>query len=84
MEYTLLYTRTAGKDIQKINVATRKKLGLKLKKLETNPLGLSKKLSNSPIGHYRYRIGDYRIIFNIVGQTIVILRVRHRREVYRK
>jgi mRNA interferase RelE/StbE len=29
------------------------------------------------------RVGDYRIIFEITGDTINILNVEHRREVYR-
>jgi mRNA interferase RelE/StbE len=34
---------------------------------------------------FRVRVGDYRIIYQVVADmiTIVIIRVRHRREVYR-
>lgn len=35
------------------------------------------------LGTYRFRIGDYRIIFDIEGEEIVILRIGHRREIYR-
>jgi len=30
------------------------------------------------------RLGDYRVIFDIEGEDIVILRVGHRRDVYRR
>jgi len=33
---------------------------------------------------YRLRVGDYRVLFEIEGAKIVVYRVRHRREAYRK
>lgn len=32
---------------------------------------------------YRLRVGDYRILFEIEKKSIIVYRVRHRREVYR-
>ncbi len=32
----------------------------------------------------RKRIGDYRIIFDIEDKNIVVLRVGHRREIYKR
>ncbi len=32
---------------------------------------------------YRLRIGDYRVLFEIEEETIIIYRIRHRREAYR-
>ena len=32
---------------------------------------------------YRLRVGDYRVLFEIEGERIIIYRVRHRREAYR-
>ncbi len=36
----------------------------------------------SPL-HFRLRIGDYRIIYRIEGNRVVVVRVAHRREAYR-
>ncbi|HHB91097.1 MAG TPA: hypothetical protein ENK60_07280 [Anaerolineae bacterium] len=32
---------------------------------------------------YRLRVGDYRILFEVEEDQIVIYRVRHRKDVYR-
>lgn len=32
---------------------------------------------------YRLRVGDYRVLFEVEGERVVVYRVRHRREVYR-
>ena len=42
-----------------------------------------KALSGDWDGYYRLRVGDFRVIFTIASEGIVILRVRHRSEVYR-
>ncbi|MDZ7363783.1 MAG: type II toxin-antitoxin system RelE/ParE family toxin [candidate division KSB1 bacterium] len=41
------------------------------------------KLSSFDLGSYRFRIGDYRVIFDVDGAALVILRAGHRREIYR-
>ncbi len=35
------------------------------------------------MGTYRFRVGNYRVIFDLDDEQIVILRVGHRRDIYR-
>lgn len=48
------------------------------------PRELGKRLTGNHSGLYRYRYGDYRIIYKILEEenTIVILRVGHRKNIY--
>ncbi len=50
-----------------------------------NPRQYGKALAGPLQGLWRYRIGDYRAVCKIEDEriTILILRVAHRREVYR-
>jgi len=34
-------------------------------------------------GLRKFRVGDYRVIYSIIGDTALILRISHRREAYR-
>jgi len=56
-------------DIQKILSSTQKD---------------AERLTNSRLGNYRFRIGDYRVIFDLEEYDISVLRVGHRKEIYRK
>jgi mRNA interferase RelE/StbE len=47
-------------------------------KADTIPL-LSGKFS----GLRKFRVGNYRVIYSILGDTALILRISHRREVHR-
>ena len=42
-----------------------------------------KALSGDWDGYYRLRVGDFRVIFTIASEGIVIVRVRHHSDVYR-
>lgn len=33
-------------------------------------------------GHARIRVGDWRVIFTFVAPDVIVVRIRHRREVY--
>jgi mRNA interferase RelE/StbE len=81
--YNLLYSRSAAKDIKKLPAEIKLRLKVKLEALSESPIKLSKKLVNHP-AQYRYRIGDYRVLFDIEEQNIIILKIRNRREVYRR
>ena len=43
----------------------------------------AKPLRGELVGHYRIRTGDYRIVFT-VKDNVVIIKVAHRRDVYEK
>lgn len=84
MSYNLVYTRRAEKDIKKLDPSIKSHIGKAILKLQDNPSRLSEKLTDPKIGAYRFRIGDYRVIFDIEGNDIVILRVGHRKEIYKR
>jgi len=51
-------------------------------RLATNPVAYGKPLRGSLKGHRRMRVGDYRVVFRIVGQTVQIVAIAHRKDVY--
>ena len=83
MSYRLVYTRRAIKDIQKLEPKVKSRIGKALLRFELDPMGHSKALTSASLGSYRFRVGDYRVIFDLEGDEIVVLRVGHRKEIYR-
>lgn len=83
MKYKVLYTKSACKDIQKLDQIAKKRLKKKIEQYSFDPISNAKKLINSSIGSHRWRIGNYRIVFDIDKNIIIILRVGHRKEIYR-
>ena len=81
--YKILITKRALKDLEKFDTNTKIRIGEKLKSLTSDPFSNSKKLSSSLIGTYRFRIGDYRVIFDIDEDKVVILRIGHRKDIYK-
>jgi len=52
-------------------------------KLLMDPFKHAKKLiGKTGPGRWRFRVGDYRIRFDIEGRVLLFYRVRHRREIY--
>ena len=73
----------AIKDLQGISKPEARKIAERMKNLEQGLVGDIKRLTNfTP--EYRLRIGDYRILFEIEGQEIIIHRIKHRKEAYKK
>lgn len=84
MRYRLIYTQRAVKDIQRLDSILKQRTGKTLLRYEEDPLKYAEKLIDSELGNYRFRVGDYRIIFDLEKDEIVVLRVGHRREIYKK
>ena len=73
----------AIKDLQGISKPEAGKIAERMKNIEQGLVGDIKRLTNfTP--EYRLRIGDYRILFEIEGQEIIIHRIKHRKEAYKK
>jgi mRNA interferase RelE/StbE len=85
MAYTIIVTKKAKKDIDGLEGVIRERLGKKLLQVaKLDDIGpVARQLVDTKIGSYRLRVGDYRILFDLDKKNIVILRVQHRKDVYR-
>ena len=83
MAYRLVYTKSTLRDIKKLDRVVRKMLKNKIEIYSKFPMKHARSLIDARIGSYRWRVGNYRIVFDIEEKDIVILRIRHRREVYK-
>ena len=81
--YRVIFTWRALKDLKNINKEIQYRIATKLKEYAKKPLKYARKLINPRIGTDRFRIGDYRVIFDIDNEIIVILRIGHRRSIYK-
>ena len=84
--HVLSYMKSAAKEIEKLPPGVKKRLKSKLEWFvsQVDPVSFAESLTKPADAQYRFRVGVYRILFDIEGQNIVILHVQHRREVYRK
>lgn len=75
-------------DLQKLDQTIANRIATKLRFFaqQENPLRFAERLTDSPYGEYRFRVGNYRILFDVnargVITVLVILRIKHRREAY--
>ena len=81
--YKVVITERAIRDIEKLDLQIRKRIGEKLEDFSKDPFRYAVKLVNPKIGSFRFRIGEHRVIFDIEDNKIVILRVGNRREIYK-
>lgn len=84
MMFNLIYTQRAVRDIRNLDPTIRPRVDKKLLRYKEDPLKYAEKITDPKLGSYRFRIGDYRVIFDLEGKDIVILRVGHRRDIYRR
>ncbi len=82
-QYKLLIARRFAKDLRHISADTQPRVLAALERLAQDPFS-GERVVAAQTGNYRYRVGDYRIRYDIVGDEVHVLRVRHRREVYRQ
>jgi len=84
LNFTLVYTQRASRDIKKLEPSAKVRIGKALLRYQEDPLKYADKIKDEKLESYRFRIGDYRVIFDLEGDDIVILRVGHRRDIYRR
>ncbi len=87
MKYNVEFKPSALKDLKKLPINIQKRIAKKLDYIlnQNKPLDLAVPLiGNSIAGDYRFRIGDYRVVFDLVKNKLIIILIEHRREVYRR
>ena len=84
MAYRIVYKKSVTRDLNRLPKTQAARI---LGRIERD---LSKKADTQPAlkgpfaGLRRFRVGDYRVIYAIIGEEVLVLRIAHRGEVYRK
>jgi mRNA interferase RelE/StbE len=74
--------KSAIKDLKKLNNPEKSNIHKKILDLKNYPnVSNIKKLTNFEPA-YRLRVGNYRVLFDIINDTIIIGRVIHRQNSY--
>jgi len=81
--YQAIFSRRTEKAFLDLPIKEAQRVKLAIEKLEQNPRTYGTiKLENVPVASYRYRVGNYRILFDIddEAKVVEILDIRKRDE----
>jgi mRNA interferase RelE/StbE len=82
MKYTVQFKPQAAKDIRALPSNIQSRIIKRIEVLSDNLKGDVKRLTDTT-PEYPLRVGDYRVLFEIESESIVVYRIRHRRDAYR-
>lgn len=81
--YRIVVSNRFARDLRRLDSQVQQRVIEALAKLEDDPR-LGERVVAQETGTWRLRVGDWRIRYDIIGQEVHLLRVRHRREIYRE
>jgi mRNA interferase RelE/StbE len=83
MPIHVLVMPSAEKDLRALDAAVARRVANKLQAIESEGriVGNVKRLTGRP-PRFRLRVGQYRVLFRMDGDTMKVFRIAHRREAY--
>ena len=84
MSYSIIFSDYSLKQLEKLPKVIQKRIISTLKRCRIRPYSHVKKLVGS--SHFRLRVGDYRIIMDIIDNELKIhvIELGHRKNIYKK
>ena len=85
MKYTIVFSRSAEKQLEAVPKDDLKKIAKRIDKLQQDPFPLGHEKLSGKEDLYRIRQGNFRVIYSVEGKKLIILilKIGHRREIYR-
>jgi mRNA interferase RelE/StbE len=81
VNYKVEFKPRAIKDLQSLPGGVQIRIVAKIEALQDNLTGDVKRLTNfTP--DFRLRVGEYRVLFEVEGDLLVIYRIKHRKDAY--
>ena len=82
MAFDIAYKKSVEKDLANLGKAEARRILDKIEKDLATRADTYPVLKGRFAGLRKLRVGDYRIIFAILGEQVLVLRIGHRREAY--
>jgi mRNA interferase RelE/StbE len=83
LAYKVSYKSSVKKDLKKISRTEQTSILSRIEKILTTKPASFPQLSGEFKGLRKFRIGKYRVIYSLTGEDILVLKIGHRKEVYR-
>jgi mRNA interferase RelE/StbE len=85
MRYSLEFTTSALREFRALDAQLQRRITARITSLCEDPFPSGIKKLQGQGEHFRLRVGDYRVVYRVDGNrvVIVIVRIGYRREVYR-
>jgi mRNA interferase RelE/StbE len=77
------YKSSVLKDLKKIEVSTAKRILNKLERELSKDPDSGTPLKGEFKGLFKYRVGEYRVMYTKTARGILILRIAHRKKAYK-
>ena len=84
MAYRIKYKASVARDLSKLDKAAARRILNRLEKDLAERADSYPALKRKFAGLRKYRIGEYRVVFVIIGSDVQVLRIAHRRDIYKK
>ncbi len=80
----IYFTQKARENLESLAPEIQKRIAKKMRffAAQKNPLVFAKRLSDPREGQFRFRIGDYRVIFDVIRDTVFVLKIAPRDKAY--
>ena len=84
--YKIQWKPSAVKELRRLDRQVVPRIVKAVESLSSNPFPAGVRKLYSSEHSYRIKIGDYRVIYSVIESHLVIeiVRVRHRKDIYRK
>ena len=82
MAFDITYKKSVGKDLARLGKTEARRILDKIDKELPARADSYPALKGQFSGLRKLRVGDYRVIFAILGAQVLVLRIGHRREVH--
>lgn len=83
MKFKIAFKKSVSRDLKKIDKKNVDKILAKIDEVLSIKADQYPELKGSFSGLRKCRIGHYRIIFTIINDTVIILRIKHRKNAYK-
>jgi len=83
LSYKIAFKKSVSRDLKKIDKDQAERILAKIEEQLPDKADNFPSLTGKFAGLRKFRVGDYRVIYAIIEDTALILRISHRRESYR-
>ena len=83
MPYRIEFKRSVARDLRRLDKSEADRLLTKLADELPGRAASCPELTGKFAGLRKFRVGEYRVIFAIIGDAVLVTRIAHRRDVYR-